>query len=177
MQWTSRRATVLGMGAAAVLAVGFLSAPASNAQTSIDDACAELIGAGDNFAEACDAELASMDDSDAPLGVDEIASTPNLKQIANLPKQAPFDTASAYNTDIAFQGNYAFAGNYDGFTIYDIKKPSPPKIADPGVLRRVRRTTSRSTATCSSSPPTPPAATTPARASRSPRRSRSRGRA
>jgi len=128
MQWTSRRATVLGMGAAAVLAVGFLSAPASNAQTSIDDACAELIGAGDNFAEACDAELASMDDSDAPLGVDEIASTPNLKQIANLPKQAPFDTASAYNTDIAFQGNYAFAGNYDGFTIYDIKKPSSPKI-------------------------------------------------
>ena len=137
MQWTSRRATVLGIGAAAVLAVGFLSAPASNAQTSVDDNCAELIGAGDNFAEACDTELAAMDDSGAIPGVDEIVSSPNLRQVANLPKQAPFDTTSAYGTDIAFQGQYAFVGNYNGFTIYDIRKPAQPEDRLPGALPRV----------------------------------------
>ncbi|MEH0936440.1 LVIVD repeat-containing protein [Micromonospora psammae] len=63
-----------------------------------------------------------------PLGVDEISSSPNLRQIANLPKQAPFDTAAAFGTDIAFQGRYAFAGNYNGFVIYDIGKPSAPSI-------------------------------------------------
>ncbi|GIJ76835.1 LVIVD repeat-containing protein [Micromonospora phaseoli] len=65
---------------------------------------------------------------EAPLGVDEIASSPNLKLIANLPKQAPFDTTAALGTDIAFQGRYAFVGNYDGFVIYDVAKPSKPKI-------------------------------------------------
>ncbi|MDG4797289.1 hypothetical protein [Micromonospora sp. WMMD1082] len=65
---------------------------------------------------------------EAPLGVDEIASSPNLKLIANLPKQAPFDTTAALGTDIAFQGKYAFVGNYDGFVIYDVSRPSKPKI-------------------------------------------------
>ncbi|WBB51417.1 hypothetical protein O3597_13505 [Verrucosispora sp. WMMA2044] len=64
----------------------------------------------------------------APLGVDEIASSPNLKLIANLPKQAPFNTTAALGTDIAFQGRYAFVGNYDGFVIYDVSKPSRPTI-------------------------------------------------
>ncbi|NGM13435.1 LVIVD repeat-containing protein [Verrucosispora sioxanthis] len=65
---------------------------------------------------------------EAPLGVDEIASSPNLKLIANLPKQAPFNTTAALGTDIAFQGRYAFVGNYDGFVIYDVSKPSRPTI-------------------------------------------------
>ncbi|GGM07232.1 hypothetical protein GCM10012279_26530 [Micromonospora yangpuensis] len=61
-------------------------------------------------------------------GVDEISSSPNLRQVANLPKQAPFDTTSALGTDIAFQGRYAFVGNYQGFVIYDIARPSAPTI-------------------------------------------------
>ncbi|MGV9213384.1 LVIVD repeat-containing protein [Micromonospora sp. RB23] len=65
--------------------------------------------------------------SDIP-GVDEIRSSPNLRQIANLPKQAPFDTTAALNSDMAFQGKYAFAGNYNGFVIYDISRPSAPTI-------------------------------------------------
>ncbi|QOC92482.1 LVIVD repeat-containing protein [Micromonospora craniellae] len=65
---------------------------------------------------------------EAPLGVDEISHSPNLRQIANLPKQAPFDTTAALGTDIAFQGKYAFVGNYDGFVIYDVARPSKPKI-------------------------------------------------
>ena len=63
-----------------------------------------------------------------PPRVDEIVSSPNLRQVANLPKQAPFDTTSALNTDMAFQGRYAFVGNYNGFVIYDIGRPSAPKI-------------------------------------------------
>ncbi|MFI9639732.1 LVIVD repeat-containing protein [Micromonospora sp. NPDC051925] len=62
------------------------------------------------------------------LDVDEISSSPNLRQVANLPKQAPFDTTSAFGTDMAFQGRYAFVGNYNGFVVYDIGRPSAPKI-------------------------------------------------
>jgi len=58
-------------------------------------------------------------------GVDEIVSSPNLRQVANLPKQAPLD---ATNSDLAFQGRYAFAGNYNGFVIYDIAKPTAPTV-------------------------------------------------
>ncbi|NLU79715.1 hypothetical protein HCA58_15235 [Micromonospora sp. HNM0581] len=63
-----------------------------------------------------------------PLGVDEIASSPNLKLIANVPKHAPFNTTAALGTDLAFQGRYAFVGNYDGFVIYDVSEPSRPEI-------------------------------------------------
>ncbi|MBO4165203.1 LVIVD repeat-containing protein [Micromonospora antibiotica] len=62
------------------------------------------------------------------LAVDEVSSSPNLRQVANLPKQAPFDTTSAFGTDMAFQGRYAFVGNYNGFVVYDIGRPSAPKI-------------------------------------------------
>lgn len=62
------------------------------------------------------------------LGVDEISSSPNLRQVANLPKQAPFDTTSALGTDMAFQGRYAFVGNYNGFVVYDIGRPNAPTI-------------------------------------------------
>ncbi len=64
-----------------------------------------------------------------PPGVDEIASSSNIKQLANVPKPAPFNTESAFNTDWAFQGKYAYGGNYNGFTVYDISKPREPKVA------------------------------------------------
>ena len=64
-----------------------------------------------------------------PPGVDQIANSPNLQQVAHLDKQAPFNTEGSYNTDWAFQGKYAYGGNYDGFTVYDISKPRQPKIA------------------------------------------------
>jgi len=67
-------------------------------------------------------------DVTSPPGVDEISSSRNLRQIANVPKQGPFNTEAALGTDIAFQGRYAFAGNYDGFVVYDIKNPSRPSI-------------------------------------------------
>jgi hypothetical protein len=64
-----------------------------------------------------------------PPGVDEIASSRNIAQVANLPKQAPFDTLTSYDTDWAFQGHYAYGGNYNGFTVYDISRPRIPRIA------------------------------------------------
>ncbi|SDY18104.1 hypothetical protein SAMN05421504_104791 [Amycolatopsis xylanica] len=59
-------------------------------------------------------------------GVDEIVHSPNLRQLANLPHQAPF--TSPVGTDIAFTKDHAIVGNYDGFVIYDIKNPARPKI-------------------------------------------------
>jgi hypothetical protein len=64
-----------------------------------------------------------------PPGVDEIASSSNIKQLANIPKQAPFNTENALNSDWAFQGKYAYGGNYNGFTVYDISRPREPKVA------------------------------------------------
>jgi hypothetical protein len=65
--------------------------------------------------------------ADSP-GVDEIVSSPNMRQLANIPKQGSFNTTAALNSDIAFKGKYAFAGNYEGFVIYDISRPSRPQI-------------------------------------------------
>jgi LVIVD repeat len=59
-------------------------------------------------------------------GVDEIVSSPNLRQVAHLPKEGAF--ASTVNSDIAFQGRYAFAGNYNGFAVFDIGNPRRPKL-------------------------------------------------
>jgi hypothetical protein len=63
-----------------------------------------------------------------PPAVDQISSSRNLRQVANLPKQAPFDGVNSYNTDWAFQGRYAYGGNYSGFTVYDISRPTAPSI-------------------------------------------------
>ncbi|SDJ12310.1 LVIVD repeat-containing protein [Actinokineospora alba] len=62
-------------------------------------------------------------------GVDQIVSSPNMKQLANVPPTAPLSGASSTGTDLAFTGNYAIQGNYLGFTIYDITTPSAPRIA------------------------------------------------
>ncbi|WP_438872395.1 LVIVD repeat-containing protein [Paractinoplanes maris] len=59
-------------------------------------------------------------------GVDEIVSSPNLKQVAHLDKSGPL---TATNTDWAFQGQYAYGGNYNGFYVYDIKNPKAPTVA------------------------------------------------
>ncbi|KMS91400.1 LVIVD repeat-containing protein [Prauserella rugosa] len=61
-------------------------------------------------------------------GVDEVVHSDNMRQLANVPKQPPFDNEDAYGTDIAFTGDNAIVGNYNGFTIYDISKPKKPRI-------------------------------------------------
>ncbi|TYC22028.1 LVIVD repeat-containing protein, partial [Micromonospora sp. MP36] len=106
----TRRLRIVSLTAAGLLVAGVATAPVSSAQETprLSVEPATVNGAG--------------------LGVDEISSSPNLRQIANLPKQAPFDTSAAFGSDLAFQGRYAFVGNYDGVVIYDIGQPSAPKI-------------------------------------------------
>ncbi|GAA2100488.1 LVIVD repeat-containing protein [Actinomadura alba] len=60
--------------------------------------------------------------------VDAVAKSDNIRHLANIPKQAPFNTESNLNSDLAFQGKYAFAGNYGGLTIFDISRPSQPTV-------------------------------------------------
>jgi hypothetical protein len=121
-----RRRRSIGLAAAILLMAAVAAAPGS-AQASHDD-CAAQRGADDNFAALCrtGGQLTAMDDTGAKLGVDEISSSRNIRQVAHLDKQAPLDTT--FGTDIAFQGRYAFDGNYNGFVIYDIHNPRSPRI-------------------------------------------------
>jgi hypothetical protein len=114
-------------GVALVLSVGAVAPTTANPTT---DDCAEFAAAGDNFAALClpGGEVVAMDDTGTIPGVDEIVSSPNMRLVANLPKQGAFADETAFNSDIAFQGRYAYAGNYNGFAIYDISNPRRPSL-------------------------------------------------
>jgi hypothetical protein len=128
-----RTAALIGVGA--LLTSGLTVAALASPTQALEDRCAKLrasvSGQGDNFEALClpDAQLAALDDSGAALAAGEADGTDNIKLLANLPKQAPFDTESALNSDLAFQGKYAYMGNYNGFIVYDISNPRAPKIA------------------------------------------------
>ncbi|WP_265521564.1 LVIVD repeat-containing protein [Oerskovia flava] len=105
--------------------------------------------------------IATLDDSDAVLGVGEVASSSNMKLLANIPKNGAFATEGAYSSDLAFKGHYAYAGNYEGFTVYDVRNPRKPKqvaqvvcpgsqndISVSGNLLVLSTDSSRSTDTC-----------------------------
>ncbi|MFY1692462.1 LVIVD repeat-containing protein [Plantactinospora sp. WMMB782] len=104
-----RRLRIVGLAALSLLVASVAVAPASNAQPVA-------------------ATSKTTSDVAAPPGVDEISSSPNLRQIANIPKQGTFAAESALGSDLAFQGRYAFAGNYEGFVIYDVRNPARPTI-------------------------------------------------
>ncbi|MDG4787309.1 hypothetical protein O7626_15445 [Micromonospora sp. WMMD1102] len=104
-----RRLRIVGLAALSLLVASVAVAPASNAQPVA-------------------ATSQTTSDVAATPGVDEITSSPNLRQIANIPKQGTFAAENALGSDLAFQGRYAFAGNYEGFVIYDVKNPSRPSI-------------------------------------------------
>lgn len=143
-----RRARVRLLAATALsLGIGIgLAAPALSESVDIDpsDGCtaaerSALKAQGDNFADAC---LAGNDfaglaarkpgkggpkgDPDRVLAPGETASS-RMSLIANVPKQGAFAGEGSYNSDLAFKGKYVFAGNYDGFTVYDISRPSSPR--------------------------------------------------
>ncbi|WP_446215409.1 LVIVD repeat-containing protein [Micromonospora sp. IBHARD004] len=104
----SRRLRIVSLAATGLLLASVAAAPGAQATPRLS------------------AEPATVDTTG--LGVDQISSSPNIRQIASLPKQAPFDTESAFGTDMAFQGPFAYVGNYNGFTIYNIANASNPKI-------------------------------------------------
>ncbi|GAA1864118.1 hypothetical protein GCM10009687_34240 [Asanoa iriomotensis] len=86
-----------------------------------------LAAAGALLLTAVAASPASGAENTIP-GVDEIASSPNLQQLANVPKVGSFNTEAALNSDLAFQGNYVFSGNYNGFTTLDVSNPASPQV-------------------------------------------------
>ncbi len=102
-----RTATLISVGA--LLASGLTVAALASPTQALNDRCSQLrgavAGAGDNFEALClpDEQLAALDDSGADLAVGESAGTDNIKLLANLPKQAPFDAETSYNSDLAFQ--------------------------------------------------------------------------
>ncbi|WP_203947581.1 LVIVD repeat-containing protein [Planotetraspora thailandica] len=71
------------------------------------------------------------------LDPEEIGHSANMRLLANVPLDAPFDVPEAWGTDLAFQGDYAFVGNYEGFAVHDIGDPAHPevvtRVACPGV--------------------------------------------
>ena len=73
-------------------------------------------------------EIAAMDDSGATLGVDEIASSPNMKLLSNSPKTGIAAGESAFNSDLAFKGRYAYQGNYNGISVWDLSDSATPRL-------------------------------------------------
>ncbi|MER5335440.1 hypothetical protein [Micromonospora sp. NPDC002717] len=104
----ARRLTTVSLAAAGLLLASVATAPSGNAGVA-----------------APSAPSGTVDTTYTIPGVDEIVSSPNLRQVANLPKQAPLN---ATNSDLAFQGRYAFAGNYNGFVVYDVSRPTAPTV-------------------------------------------------
>ena len=120
--------------AAGVIATALVAPIAASADSSTTAAerCAgaTTLSEADLLAENClpGNDIARMDDAAAELGVGEVGSSRNVELLANIPKQGAFADESALNSDLAFSGRYAYAGNYNGFTVYDVKKPSRPKV-------------------------------------------------
>lgn len=82
-------------------------------------------GAGENTAPP--SAPAAADTREAtPLAADDVRTSDNVRHVANVPLEAPFDGPEAFGTDLAFQGNYAYVGNFEGFSVHDISDPTNP---------------------------------------------------
>jgi hypothetical protein len=83
----------------------------------------------DHLSEICltDEQIAAMDDSAATLAVDEVDASPNLRLLANFPREGDFTGDSSFNSDLAFSHGFAYAGNYEGFAVYDLRIPGHPR--------------------------------------------------
>ena len=123
---------LIEIAAAGVIAATLMPVASAIAEEAPPDPCrsAKTLSEADRLAKNCipGNDIARMDDSGAQLGVGEVASSRNAKLLANIPKQGAFAGEAALNSDLAFSGRYAYAGNYNGFTVYDIKKPTEPKV-------------------------------------------------
>ncbi|NJP68435.1 hypothetical protein HCJ92_19590 [Streptomyces sp. ventii] len=114
-----RRYTRIGAAAGAIgLLAALLGTGVASATPTPDDPTPSEVTAEERSSVA-----EAIAEGEIP-GVDEIVHSDNIRHLANVPKAG----LRATNSDIAFQGDYAFAGNYDGFTIYDIRRPSKPRI-------------------------------------------------
>ncbi|MEV5559043.1 hypothetical protein AB0L44_35740 [Nonomuraea wenchangensis] len=112
-------------GAASVAAMLLLTAACAGGPSA----------SGEPASSATSQQETSAPGDRAPAG-DGVTTSDNVKQVAQVPRTAPFDGRDDINTDLAFQGDYAFQGNFGGFAIYDISDPKNPKtvtqVACPG---------------------------------------------
>ncbi len=115
--------------AAALLSPAEAATPVAASKPADPCVGAKTLSEADRLAGNClpGNDIAKLRGGTSGLQPGEQASSPNARLVANLPKQGAFDSLSALNTDLAFQGKYAFAGNYNGFTVYDISRPTKPK--------------------------------------------------
>jgi len=118
-------ATFLG----SALLVGVAGVTPASAHPEACDEHEHQPGPHDDVSEICftEEEIAAMDDSGATLAVDEVASTANMRLIANLPKEGSFATQAAFNSDLAFSHGIAYAGNYEGFAVFDLRRSGAPR--------------------------------------------------
>jgi hypothetical protein len=123
---------ILAAGASGVLLSGLLVGVAvTPAQAHPEDCATEDKDAGhqgDHDICFTEEEIAAMDDSEADLGVDEIASSPNMHLVVNKPKTGIAAGESAFNSDLAFKGKYAYQGNYNGVSIWDLSDSDNPVL-------------------------------------------------
>ena len=128
-QRSSRWRAAVAAGALVAGAVVGLSAPPALAHPE-DCATHDKDAGHQGEHDLCftEEEMAAMDDSQATLGVDEIASSPNMRLVANVPKTGPFAPTGAFNSDLAFQGKYAYQGNYEGIAVWDISENDAPQL-------------------------------------------------
>ncbi|WP_432476409.1 LVIVD repeat-containing protein [Nocardioides sp. GXQ0305] len=141
----SRQSRIIGVIAASCLALTGLSAMSPSqaheghgsprpVSEKRDPTCGpeerELARAGDRFAQGClterQEERLQAAEPEPELEAGEMASE-DMGLIANIPKNGAFADVNSFSSDLAFQGKYAYGGNYNGFTVYDISKPSQPK--------------------------------------------------
>lgn len=62
----------------------------------------------------------------------------NMRLVAAARPSAPFfnasgSTESIWNSDLAFTGHYVVQGNFSGFQIWDVSRPSKPRVVTPYV--------------------------------------------
>jgi hypothetical protein len=123
-----RRRGIVASALAAGLAVSSLAVAAPALAEPSDgspEAVAEIVE--QSTAELPAQRLAPLAQAADVLAPGEVAGSPNLTHVANIPKNGAFAPEGQYSSDLAFQGRYAFAGNYGGFTVYDVADPRNPE--------------------------------------------------
>src|SRR5690606_26718236 len=126
-----RRRVLLASPVAVTLSAGSLAlATAASAEPS--DGSPEAVAAlteqaAGSLPDLPAQRLAPLAQATDVLAPGEVAGSPNLTHVANIPKNGEFAPEGQYSSDLAFQGRYAFAGNYGGFTVYDVANPTAPQ--------------------------------------------------
>jgi hypothetical protein len=122
-------AVVVALGAVAVLPAAASAHPEACADATLASMPNATFEDWDDVYEECLSQAAqqNFDDSAAQLAPGE-TGTKNLKLLANIPKETPFETTSDLNSDLAFENGYAFQGNYDGIQVFDVRDPENPQL-------------------------------------------------